>query len=46
MVNQAITESQLDHAIFVVVGDLAKIQDDITTAVPAQWAVVSATEEE
>ena len=39
-VNQAISKSNLDQAIILVVGDLAEIQEDIEQAVPARWQVI------
>jgi predicted Zn-dependent peptidase len=43
-VNKAITKSNLDHAIILVVGDLAEIQTDIEKAVPASWQVIQLNE--
>ena len=39
-VNDAITASQLDNAVYVVVGDLAEIQEAVEAAVPVKWTVV------
>ena len=39
-VNAAIRASQIENAVVVVVGDLAKIQSDIEKALPVAWQVV------
>jgi predicted Zn-dependent peptidase len=43
-VNQAITASQMDNAIIVVVGDMAEVQAPIEAAVPLAWTLLDAAE--